>query len=141
MCKLLLEQVSTVYSDSYVSAVVEFYVTNIGESPDQQLRNRIDEYVAFIQSEAAADVDIMVFPESSLNNPASPQFVPDVSDEVIPCLDSFYENNPIQAISCAARNRKMYVLINLTMKTPSQGDVLLYNTNVVFDRTGKIISM
>lgn len=124
-----------------MAAVVEFYATNIGDSPDEQLRNRVDEYVAFINSKAAAEVDIMVFPETSLNGPTTPQFVPDVSDQVVPCLNSSYANNPIQAISCAARNRTMYVLINLTMKTPSGDHLLLYNTNVVFDRTGKVISM
>lgn len=97
--------------------------------------------MAFIKSEAAADVDIMVFPEVALNGQSTAQFVPDPSDQVVPCLDASYGNNPIQAISCAARNRTMYVVINMTSKRLSQGDVLLYNTNVVFDRAGKVISM
>lgn len=99
--------------------------------------------MAFIQSEEAADVDIMVFPESALNGQATAQFVPEPADQVVPCLEASYERNPIQAISCAARIRRMYVVINLTMKrlSVSNGTVVLYNTNVVFDRTGKVISM
>lgn len=136
------EQTSTVDSDSYVAAVVEFFQTNIGATPEDKLRFRVNEYVDFIKSEASADADIIVFPESSLNGQSTAQFVPDAADQIIPCLDASYVGNPIQDISCAARNRTMYVVINLTMKRlMSRGEVYLYNSNVVFDRSGKVISV
>lgn len=124
-----------------MAAVVEFFQTNTGTTPEEELRYRVNEYVDFIQSEAAANVDIIVFPEATLNDQSTAQFVPEASDHVVPCLNASYVHNPIQAISCAARNRTMYVVINLTMKRVSLGEVLLYNTNVVFDRTGKVISL
>lgn len=126
-----------------MAAVVEYYNSNTGATLDEQLRNRVDDYVAFIHNEAAAEADIMVFPESSLNDASTAQFVPDASDHVVPCLEPAYDSNPIQTISCAARNRTIYVLINLTMKQMSDGgeEVLLYNTNVVFDRKGAVISV
>lgn len=139
--QIVYMQASTVKSDSYVAAVVEFHSLSIGATAEEQLINRVNEYVTFIHNASAADADIIVFPESALTTVATPQYVPDASAQVVPCLDSSYADNPIQAISCAARNRTMYVIINLTMKQLNEGEELLYNTNVVFDRTGKVISV
>lgn len=52
----------------------------------------------------------------------------------------------MRKISCAARDNKIYVVINIAEKVPcnngscSRDKMLYYNSNVVFDRTGKIIA-
>lgn len=138
-------------SHSYVAAVVEFATT-----PEEQLKHRLDQYVQFINDASAQDADIIVFPESTLNNRSTAQYVPYPEEQVIPCANNTYDNNPIQVISCAAQNGSTYVIINLTMKRVCSkeragdkedtracptDDLNLYNTNVVFDRTGKVISL
>lgn len=109
----------------------------------------------YIGHAEATEADIIVFPESTLTSSSMPQFIPDPIDRVVACDNATYANNPIQAISCAARQYRKYVVINLTMKrvcseeqavTPDErtcgpDDLNRYNTNVVFDRTGAIISM
>lgn len=128
-------------SDSYVAAVIEFaHKPWLGSTSEEKLQRRLNDYVAFINHELAAQVDIMVFPESTLNDRFTAQFVPDVADQIVPCTNPNFNKNPIQAISCAARNSSIYVVINLTMKR-NYPELRLHNTNVVFDRTGKVISL
>lgn len=124
-----------------MAAVVEFAPKpRLGGTSEEQLQRRLNEYLDFINHEQAVDVDIMVFPESCLNDRFTAQIIPDVDEEVVPCTNSAYDNTPVQAISCAARNRSTYVVINLTMQRHVP-ELILHNTNVVFDRTGKVVSM
>lgn len=63
---------------------------------------------------------------------------------------NYYKNianlQTLKKISCAARENKIYVVINIAEKLSCTEDpcpkdkVFYYNTNVVFDRTGKIIA-
>ena len=52
----------------------------------------------------------------------------------------------LKSISCAAKANEIYVVINIAEKVPCESaecrndKVLYYNTNVVFDRTGKVIA-
>jgi predicted amidohydrolase len=50
----------------------------------------------------------------------------------------------LKKISCAARNNEIYVVLNIAEKEactePCPDDKVFYNSNVVFDRTGKIIA-
>jgi len=52
----------------------------------------------------------------------------------------------LRKISCAARDNEIYVVINIAEKAPCTDEpcprdkVFYYNSNVVFDRTGKIIA-
>jgi len=52
----------------------------------------------------------------------------------------------LKKISCAARDNNIYVVINIAEKAPCydvpcpRDKVFYYNSNVVFDRTGKIIA-
>lgn len=97
-----------------MAAVVEFaHKPWLGSTSEEQLQRRLNDYVAFINHERAVQVDIMVFPESTLNDRFTAQFVPDVADQIVPCTNATFDNNPIQAISCAARNSSIYVVINL----------------------------
>ncbi|KAH8338080.1 hypothetical protein KR059_005485, partial [Drosophila kikkawai] len=98
------------------------------------------------------DLDILVFPEHILNSRATATFVPHESENVTPCFQADYEIFLIEA-SCSARARGMYVVLNLVEKElcangagsetygpcPETG-VRNFNTNVVFDRTGKVVS-
>lgn len=114
-----------------------------------------DAYTEILSSAEALETDIVVFPESTLNNEFKPTYVPAAEDAIIPCLlanqSSRYENFLI-ALSCAARTNRKYVVINLTEKEDCAANAAFdprpcatnglntYNTNVVFDREGRVIS-
>lgn len=156
MIKLLRFQLSTPESTTYVAAVVELLKLSDETIDDQpNLNSRTIRYTSYIINPLTAEADIIIFPEGTLNNHHLPQWVPAVNDRIIPCENATYIDNPIQRISCAAKDAKKYVVINLITKRncteeklviethhpcPSN-DLILYNTNVVFDRTGCIISM
>lgn len=136
-------------SDTYVAAVVEIHPTFVGATTDEQLAHRVAEYVAHI--DAAAGADIIVFPESTLTAGDQAQLVPEPTDAVVPCTNATYAADaPLARLSCAARARSMYVVINLTMRRrcdatingrPCTDEWSRYNTNVVLDRSGAVISM
>nr|XP_017016234.2 vanin-like protein 1 [Drosophila takahashii] len=100
----------------------------------------------------AGDIDIIVFPEHIINSRETATFVPQESQNVTPCYQADYELFLIE-LSCAARSRSLYVVINVVEKElcgsglgsdalnpcPSTG-VRYFNTNVVFDRRGRVIS-
>lgn len=142
-------QVSANNSTTYVAAVVEFHPTFNGDTSDDQLSDRIDQYVAFIQAASKQLADIIVFPESTLTTVEQAQFVPDPDEDVNPC-DSYAANGVLARISCAVRRANLYAVINLTMKrrcdaringVPCTSEWSLYNTNVVLNRNGHVISM
>ncbi|CAB0040223.1 unnamed protein product [Trichogramma brassicae] len=102
-------------------------------------------------------VDIIVFPESSLSistssDPAvarteAASFIPHPADNVVPCDQSHAFSYSLRALSCAARDRNMYVVANHREKyicTAQKGcprdNLLVYNTNVVFDRRGAVVA-
>jgi predicted amidohydrolase len=99
------------------------------------------------------NVDIIVFPEYALTTIAPynkrhlalqfSQFVPGPDHNAIPCSMEIKETGEIvKKLSCAAKSNQIYVVANMLEKyedTPSK-ELLVFNTNVVFDRTGKIIA-
>uniref|UniRef100_A0A1B0DIU5 Uncharacterized protein n=1 Tax=Phlebotomus papatasi TaxID=29031 RepID=A0A1B0DIU5_PHLPP len=147
-------QISTPESPDYVGGVVEFTPENFQQSSEQRIERNMEAYMQIIASEEAQDVDIMVFPESTLNMLNYPTLVPHPDDEVSPCENENYEFF-LRNISCAARTHRKYVVINLTEKHPctqeeqdalndtrpcAENGLSLYNTNVVMDRTGVVVS-
>lgn len=122
-------------------------------SLEERLNDNLNGYLEIIASKGADNLDIMVFPEGTLNNNEHTTFVPDPSKElVVPCdsAEGLY-HNLLMKISCAARTYAKYVVINLTEKElcssvpedtrPCASSGLnIYNTNVVFDRSGAVIS-
>lgn len=107
-------------------------------------------------SEEAKRADIIVFPESTLNGLNKPlTYVPSASEKISPCdSPSNYEPFLVE-ISCRAKEVKKYVVINLTEKEDCTNEdqaarkdprpcapngLNTFNTNVVFDRTGTVIS-
>uniref|UniRef100_A0A182Q060 CN hydrolase domain-containing protein n=1 Tax=Anopheles farauti TaxID=69004 RepID=A0A182Q060_9DIPT len=156
ICILLLlrvapsKQLSTPSDPHYWAGVVEFSSFRVaGELAENSTANRLTEYLAIIDSPEADVTDVLVFPEGTLNRFETASFVPHPGDNVVPCNNLRYER-VVRDISCAARNRKKYVVINLTEKAqcpeafdtrPCSTDGLYhFNTNVAFDREGMVVS-
>ncbi|XP_059619754.1 vanin-like protein 1 [Phlebotomus argentipes] len=150
----LSHQISTPESSHYVGGVVEFTPENYQQPSEQRIEGNMEAYMQIIASEEAQDVDILVFPESTLNTRSFSTFVPHPDDEIAPCEDENYEFF-LRNISCAARTHKKYIVINLTEKhlcTEEEQEALnddrpcaedglsYYNTNVVMNRNGTVVS-
>ncbi|OXU24080.1 hypothetical protein TSAR_000857 [Trichomalopsis sarcophagae] len=161
-------QISNIDSPNYIGAVVHYHpITE--QSGDQEVTevNAIN-YRTIIKKAASYDTDIIVFPEFALSTipkdgPKEKEFnetefrahyrdmashIPEPEEGVVICdTDSKYKRS-LKIISCAAREFKMYVLANHHEKVdcnpnlpdcPSDG-FLLYNTNVAFDRDGRVLA-
>lgn len=154
-CAHLSYQISTPNSTTYIAAVVEYnpkYVYNSSET----LNTNSDAYVNHIKTAKKSDADIIVFPEDGLTTTTLPKreemedwttIIPDASENFIPCTNNTIKvSEALKKISCAARDNKIYVVINIAEKLPCTGNVcpkdkiFYYNSNVVFDRMGKIIA-
>lgn len=142
-------QLSLPTDPTYNAGVVEYTVQN-GVAYDRTMET-VYGYIDIIESPEAADLDIIVFPEFVLNRQL-PTFVPDPAENVTPCYAPDYEMFLIE-LSCAARGRGVYVVVNLKekelCKPGAPSDVLtpcpesgqrVFTTNVVFDRRGRVIS-
>lgn len=117
------------------------------------MADNLKRYIEILDSQKAFDLDIIVFPESSLNNWDTSTFIPDPEKNVIPC-DLFEDDGPIKQISCAAKKGYKYIVINVSELAvcpdeqmianndtrPCVDGVSHYNTNVVFDRKGQVVS-
>lgn len=102
------------------------------------------------------DVDIAAFPESTLNTRETSVFIPEISAKVIPCDNDSYKNEDLlKRLSCSAKKSKLYLVINLTEKSKCpdsqmiankddrkcrEDGLSIYNANIVFDRSGRVIS-
>ncbi|KYM88554.1 Vanin-like protein 1 [Atta colombica] len=154
-CTHLSHQKSTPDSSTYIAAVVEYpsiYSTNSSET----LRINSDAYVELIKNASLHNTDIIVFPEDGLTTIQLPErekmgewttIIPSASANYIPCSQNTIEvSKTLKKISCAARDNNIYVVINIAEKAPCydvpcpRDKVFYYNSNVVFDRTGKIIA-
>ena len=107
---------------------------------------------------APENLDIIVFPEMTLNGMETAVETPEPDDKLSPCINENYtEGNLVKLISCSARTYQRYVVVDIVTKTPcpdiemtTNGDkrkctdredkMSYYNTNVVFDRNGTLIS-
>lgn len=107
---------------------------------------------------APATLDIIVFPESCLNEFNTAVEIPDPKKKVIPCDSADYpEGNLLKTLSCAAKAKQRYLVINLTEKTKCPDEQMIinkdprdcaarpdkmsyYNVNVAIDRKGAVVS-
>lgn len=93
-----------------------------------------------------------MFPEGTLNRAGPHTIVPNSNETISPCQQQSlgpYEDFLAQ-LSCAAQSVRKYLVINLTEKeqvakgtsnsTTGNNIWNIYNTNVVFDRNGVVIS-
>ncbi|XP_052752109.1 vanin-like protein 2 isoform X1 [Galleria mellonella] len=137
-------QKSSPEDDSYVAAVVEFKLTS-----DSSVA--LKEYVQYIKNAAEQNADIIVFPEMTLVRKLEVVKVPFhglLREYPIPALHPELYDEPIVAISKAARDNKIYVVINVQEEMDCNNapgefcpkkKLYIFNTNVVFDRNGAVI--
>ncbi|XP_061400807.1 vanin-like protein 1 [Musca vetustissima] len=139
----------------YSAGVVEFRPTLVGTS-SEILADHLNAYIDIITSPEANDLDIIVFPEGTLNNNFHLTYVPSPGQNIIPCLHSGNESSSLYAdffiqLSCTAQKVRKYLVINLTEKQDclpphldprpcATNGLNIFNTNVVFDREGRVIS-
>ncbi|XP_016986846.2 vanin-like protein 1 [Drosophila rhopaloa] len=145
------QQAALADSDYYTAGVVEFRQSILSASA---WSDSLEGYVEIIHSENASATDIIVFPESTLNSVGSTTFVPNPDDQINPCLsdpNATYYEEFLVTLSCAARNASKYIVINLTEKQKctdvpedtrpcASNGLNVFNTNVVFDRQGVVVS-
>lgn len=147
-------QRSTKDDPDYIIAVVEF--TPELPTVDWQLRTELhfENYSRIVAEAAEVGVDILIFPEYTLNNVAFPFEIPNPVEEVNPCLHPERFDNLLIDLSCLARENEIYLCINLSeseecteelqqarndSRSCSSLGITRYNTNVVFDRNGTVI--
>ncbi|EZA57014.1 vanin-like protein 1 [Ooceraea biroi] len=155
-CTHLSYQLSTPDSSSYIAAVVEYPPIYVKDNAEATLRANTDAYIKHINAAGIKNTDIIVFPEDGLTTVHLPKrekmqdwatIIPDASDNYTPCTQSTIEvSETLKRISCAAKENRIYVVINIAEKLPctdagcAEDKMFYYNSNVVFDRTGKIIA-
>lgn len=133
---------------------MEFNPQVAGETAALRLEARLAKLVNQIKSDVNKEADIIVLPEYALEE-VEPLRVSNPVDKVTLCGNITYDGNPLQKISCAAQVASTYVVLNvLTQHNCTQeklnnndtrpcasNDTNVYNSNVVFDRNGAVISM
>ncbi|XP_001355090.3 vanin-like protein 2 [Drosophila pseudoobscura] len=143
-------QLSLPDDPTYYAGVVEHSVAE--GTPKEQTSIISNAFRTIIESADARDLDIIVFPEHILNNRETATFVPHGSQNVTPCYATDYEVFLVE-LSCAARSSGIYVVLNVVEKElcangagaatldpcPATG-VRHFNTNVVLDRRGRVVS-
>lgn len=155
LCAAPSLQRSTPESKSYVAAVVEFSPTRHDDGP-ATLKENARRYLQYILEATGKNADIIVFPEdgiTTINMPANKTelcqwttAVPAPKENYVPCIHDSVPgiSESLKMISCAAREHRIYVQVNHaekfceTDKCPEK--CIFYNTNVVFDREGRVIA-
>ncbi|XP_005179985.3 vanin-like protein 2 [Musca domestica] len=139
------QQISLPSDPTYNAGVVEFPPAMQG-SPKAKVKDNMERMKSIIESDATQNLDILVFPEYVLNNMDMLTYVPDPNDKIVPCELANYDWF-LTELSCAARSRNLYVVLNLvekvkcnSMQANCNNGVEIYNTNVVLDRQGRVIS-
>lgn len=132
---------SSPHSPTYVAAVVEFHRTEWSNATTSAQRvalnlRRIQRHIAQLLDA----VDIVVFPELAIHESVDQAVgVPPAAAGIVPCRNASYADSPIiGGLSCAAQSRHVYVAVNLYTNDTAG---LVYNTNVVFDRSGAVVSV
>ncbi|XP_047349735.1 vanin-like protein 1 [Vespa velutina] len=149
-------QASTPASKSYIAAVVEFAPEKMANNSKLTLQINTLRYLKLIQDAGKQNADIVVFPENGITGYEFPErseldswttLIPSADAEYTPCTTNMNGvSEVLKNISCAARNNKIYTVINIAEKEHCTGNncpedkVFYYNTNVVFDRSGTIIA-
>ncbi|XP_045516409.1 vanin-like protein 2 [Pieris brassicae] len=139
-------QKSTPEDLSYVAAVVEYEFS-------WDVPTNVQNYLTLIRDAAAKDADVVVFPELCLN-PGQDHYVPIpfnglLKDDPIPAIRPYLYHEILVAISSAARENAIYVVVNIqeTMNCEDapgeecpEKKTYIFNANIVFDRQGAVIS-
>ena len=134
---------------SYRAAVAEHAVVGLEDtqtSIEEKLSANIVTYEELIGlASKAGQAEIIVFPEFGLNpidnqNRKQLSVVAEAIPEVgtVPCFSSAGEI--VKRMSCAAKEQKISVLVNMVDRVTNGGSEYLYNTNVIFDENGVLVS-
>ncbi|XP_076220784.1 vanin-like protein 1 [Nomia melanderi] len=146
--------------DHYVAAVVEFSPRLTKNNGWVTVKENAETYVEYIEKAKQQEADIIVFPEDGLTSVYLPDksemdswatVVPSPVEEHVPCTQNRTGvSEAFKLLSCAARNHGIYVVVNIAEKEccdpnsdtekPSANATRYHNTNVAFDRTGKVIA-
>ncbi|KAH8265862.1 hypothetical protein KR038_006338, partial [Drosophila bunnanda] len=134
-------------ADFYTAGVAEFRPAVMGGSSEQLLADNLAGYLELIAS-ASGMADIIVFPEATLNSVLQLTAVPESTEHSL-CEKQPGEDEYIapflRRLACAAREANLYLVVNVKERAaevgePSGRGYLMYNTNVVFDRSGAVVS-
>lgn len=151
-------QASTPSSSTYEAGVVEFnYERDPNVNPVERYAASLAQYLE-IMTKAPATLDIIVFPEMTLNGMETAVRLPETKYKVSPCDDANYtKDSLLKLLSCSAKTYQRYVVVDIVTKafcpdedmianadprkcTDRKDGMSYYNTNVVFDRNGTLIS-
>ncbi|KAJ6635920.1 Vanin-like protein 1 [Pseudolycoriella hygida] len=149
---------STPGSPTYEAGVVEFnYGSGRIVDPIATLESNLAKYLEIMMN-APSNLDIIVFPEMTLNQLETALEIPEIEEKVSPCENTSYvATNVLKQISCSAKMLQRYVVVNMVTKAKCPDSDMIaekdprkcsdrsdgfsyYNTNVVFDRSGTLIS-
>lgn len=139
--------------------MVEFQTRRVNVTSDNlvnETATNLRRFLEIIGRPEVLTVDILVFPEGVLNFPQTAVRVPRPSDNVVACNNQS-NDALIQALSCAARNSRTYVTVQLYMSvnctedqqqtndrrpcTHPRNNTNIYNAAVVFNRLGAVTAM
>lgn len=142
----------------YIAAVVEYSPEgNINkQTPSSFIERNWENYYNYMLEAHQLSVDIIVFPECGLtttNLPPREQLLPFLTEipepGSNPCSNKTY-GGILEKASCAARETRMYTVINLPEMAPCSNSSnsiwcpedgsYIFNTNVAFDREGTIVA-
>ncbi|KAF5285196.1 hypothetical protein FQR65_LT13311 [Abscondita terminalis] len=134
----------------YTAAVIEFYPDHDKSlQPDERLKRNIDGYLNVLK-EIAEDnmLDIVIFPETTLVGNViiaeSKDFLPFTVEISINQSLCVAENATfLRRLACAAQTYKTYLMINIgerVANNSTEGGWDYYNTNILLDRSGTIVS-
>ncbi|KAK4878068.1 hypothetical protein RN001_010574 [Aquatica leii] len=139
----------------YIAAVIEYYPDPNKElEPAERVRKNVDGYLKILDDIGKKHkLDIVVFPEATLTITAFVETKIDLSPYTFEISDSSdslcttQETTSLTRLACAAQKLKTYMVINLyeraRCKPTSECSKIgweFYNTNIVFDRNGSVIS-
>ncbi|KAF5285197.1 hypothetical protein FQR65_LT13312 [Abscondita terminalis] len=134
----------------YTAAVIEFYPEqNRSLAPDERLKRNVDGYLDVLEQIANDNVlDIVIFPESTLATNAiithHKDYIPFTVEVAVNQSLCVAENTTfLTRLACAAKTYNTYLVVNLYERTPNnltEDGWDFYNTNVVLDRSGTVVS-
>ncbi|KAK5648607.1 hypothetical protein RI129_003499 [Pyrocoelia pectoralis] len=136
--------------DTYRAAVVEYAPKLTASTPEARVMDNVHKYVEFIEEAATKKrVDIILFAENGLTGmDIDTEHIDDMSTEVpdptlflSPCSSPSNYSEALVVLSCTAQMHKLYVVVNLIERfVHNSSQKFYYNTNIVFDRRGVVIS-
>ncbi|CAG9804319.1 unnamed protein product [Chironomus riparius] len=140
----------------YTAAVLEFNSPgNKFSSAELTVDANLKEYIKWIYNVKEYNVDILVFPEATLNyhgllgDDLKKFAIPlpqEISDNEYEYNCDYSSNAILNELSDAVGNVSIYVSVNIVEieecneSTSNTNNFSLYNTNIVFDRSGCIVS-